>query len=159
MATIGAFRYAGSNPHMRVCCNVFGCPMIGEETLRQRVHSVPNLRVYRVENGNDPIVMLPSFGGGIEWVHCGHAIQIRDTVIYSTGKPTIQFKAHRFIRDRSASRTKVRRLSKNLSPGVSYQGKTNHEIHSYVNKLSESGDSWFSDFCELKGEGVNGAMA
>ena len=60
---------------MRVSCHVFGSPRVGGEEWRQAVHSVPNLRIYRAENGSDPYVMLPN---GNEWVHCGHAIQICD---------------------------------------------------------------------------------
>lgn len=152
MATLGALRYATHNSQMRVSCYAFGSPRIGGEKWRQLVHSVPNLRVYRAENGNDPYVMLPS---GNEWVHCGHAIQISDA----------EFKAHRFDRDQSTTtnnnllgyvQSKVM-IPKNLSQGSSSKDKTDHEIQSYVGKLTISGDNWCANFCEVKGNGVNGS--
>jgi len=159
MATIASFRYASSNSQMRVSCNVFRSPRIGGEEWRQLVHSVPNLRIYRIENGSDPYTMLPT---GNEWVQCGHAIQICDES--TVGKVGVEFKARRFDRDQSSSnnsnlleyvQSKVM-LPKNLTQGSS-QGKMDHEIQSYVEKLTRSGEQWFVDFCEVKGKGLSGA--
>lgn len=150
MATIAGLRYATHNSQMRVSCHAFGSPRIGKEEWRQLVHSVPNLRVYRVENGSDPYVMLPSS----DWVHCGHAIHIHDAIVY--GKHiSHDFKARRFIRDKTPP-SSARSVFK-LSPGTSSQGKIDHEIQSYVNRLTRSGELWFTDFCEVTGDGVNGA--
>ncbi len=163
MATIASFRYASSKPQMRVSCHVFSSPRIGGEDWRQLVHSVPNLRIYRAENGTDPYVSLPS---GIEWVHCGHAIQIHDLCGGSSNIGEIEFKARRFDRDTStpinASNLLVYVQSmvmpKNTTNGVSasQQGKMDHEIQSYVDKLNRSGEHWFKDFCEWEGKGVSG---
>eukprot|EP00578_Thalassiosira_sp_NH16_P001177 CAMPEP_0181129134 /NCGR_PEP_ID=MMETSP1071-20121207/29159_1 /TAXON_ID=35127 /ORGANISM="Thalassiosira sp., Strain NH16" /LENGTH=517 /DNA_ID=CAMNT_0023215099 /DNA_START=512 /DNA_END=2065 /DNA_ORIENTATION=+ len=153
MATIASLRYASSNSQMRVSCHVFGSPRIGGEEWRQLVHSVPNLRICRAENSSDPYVLMPS---GNEWVQCGHAIQICDDV--SDGNAGIQFKARRFDRDQPAF-THNNLLgfvqAKVLSQG-SAQGKVDHEIQSYVEKIASSGEQWFADFCEVKGEGVSG---
>jgi len=150
MATIASLRYASLNSQMRVSCHVFGSLRIGGEEWRQRVHSVPNLRIYRVENGADPYVSLPS---GNEWIQCGHAIRISDDAA---------FEARRFDRDRPSSAGGV--LSNNMlgfvqakvgmAQGSSSQGKVDHEIASYGEKLTSSGDSWFTDFCEMKGSGI-----
>lgn len=118
------------------------------------VHSVPNLRIHRVENGSDPYVLLPN---GNEWVHCGHAIQICD--LTEKGKVGVEFKARRFDRDPPVSNTNnllAMVMPKNLSQGSS-QGKVDHEIQSYVEKITRSGLEWCPDFCELKGKGVSGA--
>lgn len=45
LATICASRYASLYPMMRVSCTVFGCPKIGDETWRNNIHSLPNLKV------------------------------------------------------------------------------------------------------------------
>ena len=47
-------------------------------------------------------------------------------------------------------------IPKNLAQG-SAQGKIDHEIQSYVEKMAHSGEKWFTDFCEMKGKGVSGA--
>jgi hypothetical protein len=159
MATIASFRYASSKPQMRVSCHVFGSPRVGGEGWRQMVHSVPNLRLYRLVNGSDPYVLLPH---GSEWVHCGHAIHISD-VMTCRGKVGVTIKARRFDRDRSYTANANNLLGfvqsmvipKNLIQGSS-QGKINHEIQSYVEKLKRTGNHWFDDFCELKGKGVSG---
>ncbi|KAL7538860.1 hypothetical protein ACHAXR_011421 [Thalassiosira sp. AJA248-18] len=155
MATIASLRYASSNPQMRVSCNVFASPRIGGDEWRQLVHSVPNLRVFRVENGSNLSVSYSPSGN--ERIHCGHVIQICDCVQYSTGKVGSEFKARRFDRDRSPGIfVQAKIIPMNLARGSS-QSKVDHEIQSYVDKLTNSGDKWFSDFCELKGKGVSGA--
>ena len=160
LATIASFRYATSKPQMRVSCNVFGSPRVGGEEWRQLVHSVPNLRIYRAENGADPYVMLPN---GNEWVHCGHAIQITDLTGQQIG---VDIKAHRFDGGSQAGTTTtngnlfdyVQALPKNLTQvgvGTSQQSKVDHEIQSYVEKLTRSGLQWFDNFCE-EGSGISG---
>mmetsp|Transcript_26087 Transcript_26087/g.54438 ORF Transcript_26087/g.54438 Transcript_26087/m.54438 type:complete len:761 (+) Transcript_26087:109-2391(+) len=158
MATIAALRYSLSNSQMRVSCHVFGSPRVGGEEWRQMVHSVSNLRVYRVENGVDPFVLLPA---GNEWIHCGHAIQI-----LGDDCDVAEFKARRFDRDRDSSggvssnntnllgyvQAKVGSIA--YPQGSSSQGRVDHEIQSYDEKLTGSGDEWFSDFCEMKGDGI-----
>ncbi|KAL7555321.1 hypothetical protein ACHAWF_019007 [Thalassiosira exigua] len=155
MALLASVRYAHSNSQMRVSCTTFGCPKIGGEGWRQLVHSVSNLRVYRAENGMDPCVALPS---GSEWVHCGHAIQI----VGNADDDDIEFRARRFDRD-DASCThrnlpglvQAKAIVKTLTQDTS-QGRMDHEIQSYIDKLTQSGDKWLTDFCEVKGNGVNG---
>ncbi|KAL3757486.1 hypothetical protein ACHAWU_000883 [Discostella pseudostelligera] len=163
MATIASFRYASSKPQMRVSCHVFSSPRIGGEAWRQLVHSVPNLRVYRAENGSDPYVLMPS---GNEWVHCGHAVQIHDLSGGSSNSTEIEIKARRFDRDTATSTNsnllgyvQSMVIPKTITNGVSssQQGKMDHEMQSYVEKLTRSGEQWFTDFCEWKGKGLSGA--
>jgi hypothetical protein len=100
IAIIASFRYASLKPQMRVSCHVFGSPRVGGEGWRQMVHSVPNLRLYRIVNGSDPYVLLPN---GNEWVHCGNAIRISD-VKTCKGKVGVTIKARRFDRDQARVR-------------------------------------------------------
>ena len=154
MATIASFRYAISKPQMRVSCNVFSSPRVGGEEWRQLVHSVPNLRIYRTENGADPCVVLPS---GNEWVHCGHAVQISDLTGHTVG---VDIKARRFDNGQANNGNLfgyVQALPKNITQVGSSHSKVDHEIQSYVEKLTRSGEKWFIDFCEVKGQGVSGA--
>ena len=173
MATIASLRYAMANSQMRVLCHTFGCPRIGGEEWRQLVHSVPNLRLYRVEKAHDSFVNIPT---GNEWVHCGHSIQVSDDEVH--------FTAHRF--DRSAPHVslshtlqkvatdpgrvlksvqsvatepgKVLRSVQSKVVNIPIQGSSNGKdaIQSYVDKLSSSGDNWFTEFSGMKGKGVSG---
>ncbi|KAL3801529.1 hypothetical protein HJC23_000967 [Cyclotella cryptica] len=178
LATIGAMRYATAHPMMRVSCHVFGCPRIGGEDWRQLVHSVANLKVFRVENASDPYVLLPS---GSEWVQVGHAISVVDTgscageltsgvAATNTGngsssKNTVQFTARRFDRDRIVSNSgmfdlikcpKGLNLPRNITgiQGITTQGKVDHEMKCYADKIINSGDRWFTDFTGMEGNGV-----
>jgi pimeloyl-ACP methyl ester carboxylesterase len=163
LATIGAMRYATANPMMRVSCHVFGCPRIGGEEWRQLVHSVANLKVFRVENASDPYVVLPS---GSEWVQVGHAISIHETTSENGGSTatssSVQFTASRFDRDRITSNNGMFDLIKcpkvnlplGMSQSITTQGKIDHEMKSYVEKLTHSGEKWFTDFVGMNGNGV-----
>ena len=165
MATIASLRYAMDNSQMRVLCHTFGSPRVGGEEWRQLVHSVPNLRIYRVERANDSFVTMPA---GNEWVHCGHSIQMDE-----------QFTAHRFDRAApiaSLSQMAQRVLTKSVQSvatepvkvlrsaskvvSIPIQGGPSNgkdaTIESYVDKLRSSGDSWFTEFSGMKGNGVSG---
>eukprot|EP00986_Skeletonema_menzelii_P004337 scaffold1467_cov147-Skeletonema_menzelii.AAC.3 len=178
MATIASLRYAMDNSQMRVLCHTFGCPRVGGEEWRQLVHSVPNLRLFRVEKAHDSFVNIPT---GNEWVHCGHSIQFSDDA--SQGE-NVQFRAHRF--DRSAPHVslshtlqkvatdpgrvlksvqsvatepgKVLRSVQSKVVNIPIQGSSNGKdaIKSYVDKLSSSGDNWVTEFSGMKGKGVSG---
>lgn len=163
MATIASLRYAMGNSQMRVICHTFGSPRIGGEEWRQLVHSIPNLRIYRVEKAHDSFVTMPT---GNEWVHCGHSIQI-----LGEEETSVQFEAHRFDRaapNASLSHTLQKvatepvRVLRSASKVVSMpiQGTSNNNgkdaIEAYVDKLRSSGDCWFTEFSGMKGEGVSG---
>lgn len=151
MATIGAMRYAVNQPMIRVSCHVFGAPRIGGEEWRQMAHSVPNLKIFRAENGSDPFIMLPS---GSEWLHVGHAISFGEST-----ESGVEFSSRKFDRDRIASTTMFRVPKVNLPVNSLLQsnhGKHSNGIKHYVEKLSSSGDKWFFEFSGLKGKGVNG---
>ena len=137
MATLAAARYADMKPHLRIAANVLGSPRIGDGTWRQFVHSLPNLRIFRLENGQDYTLALPS---GKEWTSVGHCIQI------SSG-----FTACRF--DRAANAPSRAKLM--WSPMEISAGKANHKIDAYVDNLGEKNKSqWMTDFSCMKGKGV-----
>jgi len=74
VATLGAARYATLCPQMRVAATVFGSPRVGGDAFRQMVHSLPNLRVARVELAErDVYTCLPE---GSRWHHAGHSVSI-----------------------------------------------------------------------------------
>ena len=173
MATIASLRYAMENSQMRVLCHIFGSPRIGGEEWRQLVHSVPNLRLYRVEKANDSFVTMPH---GNDWVHCGHSIKFGD-VAAQQGE-SVQFTAHRFdrlapIASLSHTLQKVAtepvRVLKSVQSVAAEPGKalrsvqskvvSTHmqgSIQSYVDKLSGSGDNWCTEFSGMEGKGVSG---
>ena len=81
MATLGSMRYATLCPQIRVAATVFGSPKVGGEEFCQMVHSLPNLRVVRVELAErDVYTCLPD---GPKWRHAGHSISIAPTVVAS----------------------------------------------------------------------------
>ncbi|KAL9187309.1 hypothetical protein ACHAXT_001412 [Thalassiosira profunda] len=145
MATIAAVRYAASNSQMRVSCHTFGSPGLGGEEWRNLVHSVPNLRIYRAEKGSDPYVSLPD---GKAWVHCGHSIQMGENG---------EFLAHRFGQDPAAAGMSGGSLLGFAKSLVGSSHGKDHEIRSYVEHLTISGDVWFEDFCGVEGKGVSGS--
>eukprot|EP00559_Dactyliosolen_fragilissimus_P005844 CAMPEP_0184860636 /NCGR_PEP_ID=MMETSP0580-20130426/5496_1 /TAXON_ID=1118495 /ORGANISM="Dactyliosolen fragilissimus" /LENGTH=890 /DNA_ID=CAMNT_0027357833 /DNA_START=310 /DNA_END=2979 /DNA_ORIENTATION=- len=73
LATISSLRYASTRSMIMVSCMVFGCPKIGALNYRQYSHSLPNLKVMRVEYCLDPWVNAPDQAN---WVHAGHSIII-----------------------------------------------------------------------------------
>merc|ERR1712154_680470 len=108
--------------------------MGGEDGWRQFVHSLPNLRVFRLENGQD---FSPALPPGKEWASVGHCIRM------SPG-----FRAYCF--DRASPKAKLVR-----SPVEISRGKADHKIDAYVDTLGEKTKSpWMTDFSCLKGEGV-----
>ena len=79
MATLGSMRYATLCPQIRVAATVFGSPKLGGEEFCQMVHSLPNLRVVRVELAErDVYTCLPD---GPKWRHAGHSISIAPTAV------------------------------------------------------------------------------
>lgn len=81
MATLGSMRYATLCPQLRVSATVFGSPKVGGEGFCQMVHSLPNLRVVRVELAErDVYTCLPD---GPKWRHAGHSISIAPAVASS----------------------------------------------------------------------------
>lgn len=90
LSLLACTRYAALFPMMTVSCHAFGTPKVGGIAFRHLANSLPNLKVMRVEHGNDPYVNMPSENKGIvgssnglgrKWIHIGHTIRIES--IYS----------------------------------------------------------------------------
>lgn len=154
MATIGAARYALKRPMIRVSCHTFGSPRVGGEEWRQLVHSMPNLKVIRVENGADPYVLLPS---GSDWKHVGHAIEFAPHI--SGIVDGFHIKAHRFGRERGSNNGNMLYRCPGVNAllqGQTTQGKLDHGMKAYVERVEGSGEKWVTDFAGMSGDGVSG---
>ena len=156
IAQIASVRYATAKAQMRVKCTVFGSPRIGGQEWRHLVHSLPNLCIYRIENGADPFVEQPQ---GAEWKHCGHSIKICE----SNSGVGVAFRALRFGVEPAESAEKsmiapqniLRAVqSKVVIPTCSSQHRGDHEMENVVEKLVRSGDKWIADFVGMRGNGV-----
>jgi len=75
LAAISASRYATSFPMMRVSCFAFGSPKIGGTEWKHHVHSLPNLKVIRLQNGADPWADCSSESSS-SLTHVGHTITL-----------------------------------------------------------------------------------
>merc|ERR1712165_218505 len=73
LAQLASLRYACLRPNLFVSCYNFGCPKIGALNYRYYVHSLPNLKLMRMEYGCDPWINEPTQP---VWVHAGHCIVI-----------------------------------------------------------------------------------
>mmetsp|Transcript_46871 Transcript_46871/g.114317 ORF Transcript_46871/g.114317 Transcript_46871/m.114317 type:complete len:783 (+) Transcript_46871:396-2744(+) len=76
LATIAAARYATVRPMMRIGCLPMASPKVGFNMFRQLVNSLPNLKVTRIELGQDSKSQAPSAGGS----HVGHTIVLHSSI-------------------------------------------------------------------------------
>jgi hypothetical protein len=89
MATLAAQRYALARSELRIAVLTTACPKVGAADFRSAVHSLPNLKVMRVEYGNGR-PMASSNGCQV-----GHTIRIHPSV--GTNKPVAHpVKAYKF---------------------------------------------------------------
>ena len=132
LATLAAFRYAHARPMMRASCLTFASPKVGFSSFRLLVNSLPNLKVMRVELGNDGKCAAPGTGGS----HVGHTLLLSN----KASKPVLAFKFE----------TPKHRIIKKV---------TNPDLRAYVSALEElsnakKGNGWINDFVGTAGEGV-----
>jgi hypothetical protein len=92
MATLAAFRYATARPVMRVNCLPMASPKVGFSKFRQMVNSLPNLKVMRLEFGQDAKCQLPSPGGS----HVGHTLVLHGSLGHHSLKTTHPVLAYQF---------------------------------------------------------------
>jgi len=175
LATIGGLRYASSREMIRVSCHIFGSPKVGGKAWRQMVNSTPNLKVIRIEHGNDPYVNLPSENGGANpakmvvgghgggsstsggYLHVGHTIVVTSPdskANHSTGTAT----AYRFEKNKP--------IQKNFL-GISIVPKKNdkkvasqHGMETYVRAMEQFarlGFTWVKNYHGEDGKGVTGS--
>lgn len=77
LATLAAVRYANARPTMRVKCYPMASPKVGLADFRQMVNSSPNLRVVRLEYGQDSKCQFPNQQGGS---HVGHTLVLNPSL-------------------------------------------------------------------------------
>ena len=133
MATLAAVRYSNARPMMRVNCTTMASPKVGSLAFKQMVNSTPNLKMMRVELGQDAKCQLPSHSDAC---HAGHTLLLRSSLAEpqksSSNTSSQAVVAYRF----EAPKPKM--------------FKTTHpDLRSYVNALEEIARSclpWPVDF-------------
>jgi hypothetical protein len=136
MATLAAFRYANARPMMRASCLTLASPKVGFSLFRQMVNSLPNLKVMRLEFGQDGKCQLPSVGGS----HVGNTLVLKASLGSNSLKTNQPVLAYKFDTPKHK------------------KFKTTHpDLRSYVTALEEVarlGLPWAKDFVGTSGQGV-----
>ena len=180
LALLASMRYADLRPAIMVSCFAFGCPKVGALNFRYYVHSLPNLKVMRVEYGSDPWTNAPD---SPNWTHAGHSIVITlqvqpvkaggkgsgddeeaqpETAESNNNKQTTllpQVLAHKFGNSRPISASTSGKLKTLLSRQANRQEKSDHDIASYIQGIefiSKASVEWPKDFAGEHGTGVHG---
>jgi hypothetical protein len=137
LSTLAAARYANARPMMRVTCYPMASPKVGLTEFRQMVNSSPNLRVMRLEYGQDGKCQFPSHQAGS---HVGHTIVL---------SPSLGNNAHKVKDPVLAYKFDVPKL-KNFKT-------INPDLRSYVAALEEISRldlPWAKEFVGTTGSGV-----
>lgn len=167
LAQLASLRYACLRPNLFVSCYNFGCPKIGALNYRYYVHSIPNLKVIRMEYGCDPWINEPSQP---VWEHAGHCIVI-DSSLNKAGKSAndstagTTARAYKFGASRPADTASSNKFIRGLSrqgskAGSKQERQTDHEISSYIGALErmvKTRAPWPMDFEGVGGISVSGS--
>eukprot|EP00934_Nitzschia_sp_Nitz4_P008803 Nitzschia sp. Nitz4//scaffold34_size148208//102742//104601//NITZ4_002989-RA/size148208-processed-gene-0.50-mRNA-1//1//CDS//3329548822//8793//frame0 len=137
LATIGAMRYANARPMVRVHCYPMASPKVGTPEFRQKGNSSPNLRLVRLEYGQDGKCQLPANGGA----HAGHTLVLHGSLCHNFSKTKSQaVVAYRFD-----------------APKQKKFKTTYPDLRSYVAALEEIARlklPWAQEFVGTSGQGV-----
>lgn len=148
LATIAGVRYATLHPVIRANCIVFGSPRIGGKAFREYAHSLPNLKVVRLQHENDS-AFADSPPESLSFSHIGHTILLEE-------KKAQAFKFDKNWKE-SNSKHGFRRLGGSIRK-LDKKKKNDRSIHSYGNlikKFTHLGAAWMTDFVgENIGKGV-----
>lgn len=153
LATICASRYASSYPMMIVHCNVFGCPKIGLERWRNDAHSLPNLKIVRIQTEDDSFADAPS---DPHFIHVGHTILLcsGSSSIVKHTSPSVKGKRV----DLQALAFKFDRPAHTKS--TFFKMKKNHSVDAYLGILDQFSLQklpWVTEYVgEDVGTGVHG---
>jgi hypothetical protein len=159
LATIAAVNCAETNPMMTISCHTFGTPKIGNLSFKERAHSLPNLRLFRVENGSDWCVNTPSASA---FHHVGHAIVIssRNNDRSATRRRSSTSQKEQIY----AQAFKFGKKEKEVQPILihsylkkSSQERNDHEMRSYLHAIesfTHQGCQWVRNFVGEDGEGI-----
>jgi len=135
MATLGAFRYANARPTSRVICLTMASPKTGMSMFQSLVKSMPNLKVMRLELGQDGKCHLPSGGS-----HVGHTLVLNGSLGSKAEKVTQPVLAYNFD-----------------APKHKKFGTKHPSLQAYVTALEEIFRlklKWVKDFVGTSGKGV-----
>jgi hypothetical protein len=150
LATIAAVNYAERYPMMTISCQAFGCPKMGQKCFRERAHSLPNLSLFRIENGSDFCLNLPH---GSSWHHIGHTIVINSTKDKASSKKSSSTKNERVcvqaFKFEKKSTHQIKTKKANLKP--------DHEMRSYLHAIesfTHLGCQWVDKFVGEDGDGI-----
>jgi len=181
LSLLGSSRCAAKYPMMTVSCNIFGSPKIGDVRFRNFVHSLPNLRVNRVDYGHDIYTDRPLANPNFTWNHTGHLIRISSvklkyyhdtfsrtpsTLAYKFGKKPVKssksFK--KALKKPVKSSKSFKKAFKKNGPKPRFmkkaQGKLDHEMKSYLHSMEHIVRQqlpWVSAFVGEEGDGVRSA--
>lgn len=136
MATLGAYRYANARPTSRVSCLTMASPKAGFALFQQIVKSQPNLKVIRLELGQDGKCQLPGVGGS----HAGHTLVLNGSLGSKSEKVTQPVLAYEFD-----------------APKPKKFGTKHPSLQAYVTALEEISRlklKWVKDFVGHFGKGV-----
>jgi hypothetical protein len=136
MASLAAFRYANARPQMRVSCLTMASPKVGFFSFKQLVNSSPNLKVMRLEFGQDGKCQAPAQAGS----HVGHTIVLHGSLGHNSLKSNQPVMAYKFD-----------------VPKYKKFKTTYPDMRSYVSALEEMarlGLPWAKDFVGTSGQGV-----
>lgn len=153
LATISAINCAEKYPMMTVSCHSFGCPKLGKRYFRDRAHSLPNLRIFRIELDLESCNNVPTS----TFQHLGHVIFISNTKdrVSSSKKShqeneQVSVKAFKFGKN-GTYKTKVKKS----------HGKSHTKMCSYVyaiESFTHRGCQWVEKFVGEDGEGILGSI-
>jgi hypothetical protein len=137
MATLAATRYATARPMMRVGCFTLASPKVGFSMFRHVVNSLPNLKVTRVELGQDSKCQAPTANG----YHVGHTLVLNGSIGHqNTHKIDKAVQAYKFDTPKHK------------------KFKTTHpDLRNYTTTLEEMTRlhiPWVKDFVNTSGKGV-----
>ena len=148
MATLAAYRYASNRPMVRVSCQTFGAPKVGNTAFRQLVNSLPNLKVIRIEHVNDVKCLAPPQDNG-SGAPVGHSIVLSKN---SESNNSLSAVACKFDSGKHHSAKPAAALFN--------AWKKDRDISSYVSLLEQlqqsKVDLWVKEFAGQAGTGVRG---
>ena len=154
LATLSSIRYAGLYPMMTVFCRCFGSPRIGNNGMRNLAHSLPNLNIIRVENGQDLFVDQPRED---HWLNIGHTITLMSKNDNSS-QSEVEVLAYRFGKGKPISKSKgFFRLMNIVLKNKSNNG--DQKLKSYIQSIerfTHMGNPWIKSFVGEEGKGISG---
>jgi hypothetical protein len=158
LATIGAVRYAENYPIVTVSSHMFGSPRVGQKEFRDLAHSLPNLKIIRVDNGKDPYVFFPE---GKKWTHLGHTIRL---TMGESDDEASSAKAFKFDdKERREADGDETAIKKQVLRCYAVGGKKtkkmkkDHELRQYIDSIenfTHMGLPWVSHFEGDSGTGI-----